>query len=101
MNAMADWNGIKKDIKKTAGEIGKELTKMGEKAVTSLKLNSMKIELSELFEELGRISYKKLRSESGDGPEQSSAEDIAVIIAKIDEKRRQIKALEEEIGNKK
>lgn len=91
---MADWKEIKKDIKNTMTGVGKELTKIGSKGALKLKLNSLKVELAELFEDLGRISYKKLRFEDEAG---DSTDEIAKIISKIDEKRRQIKQVESEL----
>lgn len=92
---MADWNDIKNDFKKTMSGVGKELTKIGSIGATRLKLNSLKVELGELFEELGRVSYKKLREGSDD---ISGTEDIARIITKIDDKRRQIRQIEDELA---
>lgn len=91
---MADWNDIKNDLKKTVSGVGKEITKLGSIGASKLRLNGLKVELAELFEELGRISYKKLR-ESTDTAE--STEEIAKVITKIDEKRRLIRQLEDEL----
>jgi len=97
---MADWNDIKNDIKKTVSGVGKELTRIGNRSATKLKLNSLKVELAELFEELGRISYKKLREKVD---KFDSTEEIAKILTKIDDKRRLIRQLEDELaeGEKK
>jgi len=91
---MADWNDIKNDIKKTMNSVGKELTKIGNRGAAKLKLNGLKVELAELFEELGRISYKKLRDKVD---EFESTEEMAKIITKIDDKRRLIRQLEDEL----
>lgn len=95
---MADWNDIKNDLKKTVSGVGKEITKLGNIGATKLKLNGLKVELAELFEELGRISYKKLRENQN---EMASTEEIAKVITKIDEKRRLISQLEEELEESK
>ena len=95
---MADWNDIKNDLKKTVSGVGKEITKRGNIGATKLKLNGLKVELAELFEELGRISYKKLRENQN---EMVSTEEIAKVITKIDEKRRLISQLEEELEESK
>ncbi|MBE6669642.1 MAG: hypothetical protein E7601_05515 [Ruminococcaceae bacterium] len=95
---MADWNDIKNDLKKTVSGVGKEITKLGNIGATKLKLNGLKVELAELFEELGRISYKKLRENQN---EMVSTEEIAKVITKIDEKRRLISQLEEELEESK
>lgn len=95
---MADWNDIKNDLKKTVSGVGKEITKLGNIGATKLKLNGLKVELAELFEELGRISYKKLRENQN---EIVSTEEIAKVITKIDEKRRLISQLEEELEENK
>ncbi|MBO4971516.1 MAG: hypothetical protein J6D45_01755 [Clostridia bacterium] len=95
---MADWNDIKNDLKKTVSGVGKEITKLGNIGATKLKLNGLKVELAELFEELGRISYKKLRENQN---EIVSTEEIAKVITKIDEKRRLISQLEEELEESK
>lgn len=95
---MADWNDIKNDLKKTVSGVGKEITKLGNIGATKLKLNGLKVELAELFEELGRISYKKLRENQN---EMVSTEEIAKVITKIDEKRRLISQLEEKLEESK
>lgn len=95
---MADWNDIKNDLKKAVSGVGKEITKLGNIGATKLKLNGLKVELAELFEELGRISYKKLRENQN---EMVSTEEIAKVITKIDEKRRLISQLEEELEESK
>lgn len=92
---MADWNGIMHDIEKTVNGVGRELTKLGNSAATKLKLNSLKVELCELYEELGRISYKKLRNE-----QSNDVGDLAELIDKIDGKMKLIKKLESETGRK-
>ena len=91
---MADWKDIGNDIKKTMSGVGKELTKIGNRSAAKLKLNGLKIELAELFEELGRISYKKLRFE---GEYVEGTEEIAKVLTAIDDKRRRIKQLEDEL----
>ena len=91
---MADWNDIKKDIKRTVSGVGKELTKIGSRSAARLKLNGLKVELAELFETLGRISYKTLREGDGDF---EGTEEIASVINKIDDKRRLIRQLEDEL----
>ena len=95
---MADWNEIKHDIKKTAKGVGAELTKMGKSATAHLKLNSLKVELAELFEKLGRVSYESLRAE---GRTDGETEKIANLLARIDEKKAQIAAVEVELAPKK
>lgn len=95
---MADWNEIKHDIKKTAKSVGTELTKLGSSAAARLKLNSLKVELAELFEKLGRVSYESLRT---DGKAEGDTEKIAALLSKIDEKKAQIVAIEAEIASKK
>lgn len=95
---MADWNEIKNDIKKTAKGVGAELTKIGNSAAAHLKLNGLKVELAELFEKLGRVSYENLRKAEG---EKQETEKIAGLLAKIDEKKAQIAALEADIASKK
>lgn len=93
--AMADWNEIKHDLERTVNGVGRELTKLGNTAATKLKLNSLKVELCELYEELGRISYKKLRDENS-----NDIGDIADLLKKIDDKIKLIKTIEEELADK-
>ncbi len=92
---MADWNELKHDIEKAASGVGKELTRLGNSAARSLKLNGLKVELAELYEKLGRASYKKLK-----GEEEESAADIAHLLDKIDRKLREIEALESDKAEK-
>ncbi len=92
---MADWNELKHDIGKTVEGVGKELSKLGNSAATKLKLNGLKVELAELYEALGRKSYKNLR----DGKVTDLSE-IADLLSKIDEKIKVIKEIEKESRTK-
>ena len=92
---MADWNGIKHDLEKTAAELGRELTKMGNSAAGKLKLNSLKVELCELHERLGRAAFGRL-----DKGENVTASDVAPIMKLIYEKTKEIEDLEKELNEK-
>lgn len=92
---MADWNGIKHDIEKTASELGRELTKMGNTAAGKLRLNSLKVELCELYERLGKVTFTRL-----DAGEHISATDVAPIMKLIYEKKEEIDKLEKEMSGK-
>jgi hypothetical protein len=92
---MADWNGIKHDIEKTASELGRELTKMGSTAADKLKHSSLKVELCELYERLGKATFGRL-----DKGESVSANDVAPIMKLIYEKKEEIDNLEKEMARK-
>lgn len=92
---MPDWNGIKHDLEKTASELGREITKMGNTAAGKLKLNSLKVELCELHERLGKVTFARL-----DAGERISASDVAPIMKLIYEKKEEIDKLEKEMTGK-
>ena len=92
---MADWNGIKHDIEKTASELGREITKMGNTAAGKLRLNSLKVEICELYERLGKVAFARL-----DAGERIDAGDVAPVMKLIYEKKEEIDKLEKEMASK-
>jgi hypothetical protein len=92
---MADWNEIKHDLGKTASELGREMTKLGNTAASKLRLNSLKVELCELYERLGKATFGRL-----DMGESVSATDVAPIMKLIYEKKEEIDTHEKELERK-
>lgn len=88
---MANWNEIKTNVGHAANKTIKVAGELADIAKLNIKLKTMTVKLSGKFEKLGRLTYKQLKTET------SYAEEIAVVIADIDQLRADIKALKEKI----
>ena len=88
---MANWNEIKTNVGHAANKTIKVAGELADIAKLNIKLKTLSVKLSGKFEKLGRLTYKQLKTET------SYAEEIAVIIADIDQLRADIKDLREKI----
>lgn len=88
---MANWNEIKTTVGHAANKTIKVAGELADIAKLNIKLKALSVKLSGKFEKLGRLTYKQLKTET------SYAEEIAVIIADIDQLRADIKELKEKI----
>ena len=88
---MAKWKEIRKQAGKTANKAIKKTGEMADSASKYVKLKIYDAKLSSKYEELGRLTYKQIKTET------SMAERIAEVIEQIDTLRDQRKALKEEI----
>ena len=92
---MSKWNDIKGGVGKAADKTAKKANELASAAALRIKLRAMNAKLSELYEALGRLTYKQLKSE------RSQAEAIAKTIESIDKQREAIKALKARIEDEK
>jgi hypothetical protein len=88
---MSEFNKFYKKIKRTASKAVKKTGEVAEIAGKYVKLQRLDSKLSDRYEDLGRLTYKQLKSG------ESYAEKIALVIDAIDHLRASIKALNEEI----
>ena len=88
---MANWNEIKTSVGHAANKTIKVAGELADIAKLNLKLKTLSVKLSGKFEKLGRLTYKQLKTET------SYAEEIAVVIADIDQLRADIKEQKEKI----
>ena len=88
---MATWKKIRKQAGKVANKAIKVTGEMADGASKYVKLKMLDSKLSSKYEELGRLTYKQIKTEN------SLAERISVVIEGIDALRAQRKALKEEI----
>ena len=92
---MANWNEIKTNVGTAANKTLKVAGELADIAKLNFKLKTLSVRLSGKFEKLGRLTYKQLKTET------SYAEDIAIVIADIDQLRAEIKSLKEKIETAK
>lgn len=88
---MANWNDIKTNVSHAASKTIRVAGELADIAKLNIKVKTLTVKLSGKFEKLGRLTYKQLKTET------SYAEEIAVIIADIDQLRADIKELKEKI----
>ena len=88
---MANWNDIKTNVSHAASKTIRVAGELADIAKLNIKVKTLTVKLSGKFEKLGRLTYKQLKVET------SYAEEIAVIIADIDQLRADIKELKEKI----
>jgi hypothetical protein len=84
---MANWGEIVSGAKKTFNKAAVKVGEVADCAAESIKIESLKIKLSEKYEELGRIVYEEVRSEKTD------AARVGEKAAEIDDLIAQIEAL--------
>ena len=92
---MAKWKEIRTSAGKTANNAIKKTGELADTASKYVKLKMLEGKLSSKYEELGRLTYKQIKSET------SMAERISEVIDKIDSLRAQRKALKDEIEEDK
>ena len=88
---MANWKEIRTQAGKTANKAIKKTGEIADSASKYVKLKIYDTKLSSKYEELGRLTYKQIKTET------SMAERISGVIDEIDTLRIQRKALKEEI----
>ena len=88
---MSEWNGFCKKVKGVADKAVKKTGEVADTAAKYVKLHKMDSKLSDRYENLGRLTYKQLKTG------ESQAEKIALYIESIDQIRAERKALQAEI----
>ena len=91
---MADWKKIGKKVGKAANKAIHKTEEIADITVKHVKLASCEAKINKLYEKLGRLTYKQLKSG------ESQAEKISEVILSIDRGRAEYaekrKALEED-----
>jgi hypothetical protein len=88
---MADWKKIKKNISDTASKAAKRTGEIADMTVKRVKLASTEAKLEKLYEKLGRLTYKQLKSG------EAQTESIAETILGIDRAREEYFARKQEL----
>ena len=88
---MANWEDIKASVSRATNKTIKKAGELADTASLHFKLKTLKVNQSEKFEKLGKLTYKQLKTDN------SYAEAISELIAEIDALREEIKALKKEI----
>lgn len=86
---MANWNEFVSGAKKTFNKAAVQVNKAADCAADSIKIEGLKIKLSERYEELGKIVYEEMKAEKAD------AEKVSEKAAEIDALLAEIEALKE------
>jgi len=92
---MANWDEFVSGAKKTFNKAAVKVGEVADCAAESIKIESLKIKLSERYEELGRIVYEEVKSE------KTNAARVGEKAAEIDELIAQIEELKAKKKNKK
>lgn len=92
---MANWDEIVSCAKKTFNKAAVKVNEVADCAAESIKIESLKIKLSEKYEELGRIVYEEVKSE------KTNAARVGEKAAEIDELLAQIEELKAKKKNRK
>lgn len=88
---MANWDEFCDKLGKAANKAVKKTEELADSASKFVKLKALDSKISSKYEELGRLTYKQLKSG------ESEAEGIAKVIEEIDSLRDRRKALHDEI----
>ena len=88
---MADWEKISRNVGRAAGKAVRKTEELADIALKNIKLASCDAKISKLFEKLGRLTYKQLKSG------ESQAEKISELMLAIDRARAEYAALRREI----
>ncbi len=88
---MANWNEIRTKITDTANKAAKRTGEIADTASKHVKVKMIDAKLSSRYEELGRLTYKQLKTEI------SQAEKISSVIEAIDKLREDRRDMVEQI----
>ncbi len=83
---MADWEKIRKNLGDAAEKAKKKTGELAEDASMQIKLKSLESKRNALYEQLGRLTYRQLKTG------ESQAEKIAQTIENLDEVRAKHRA---------
>ena len=88
---MADWEKISRNVGRAAGKAVRKTEEIADIALKNIKLATCDAKISKLFEKLGRLTYKQLKTG------ETQAEKIAELMLSIDRARAEYAALRREI----
>lgn len=86
---MANWNEFLSSAKKAFNKAAVKVNGFADDAADTLKIESIKLKLSEKYEQLGKLVYSEMKTEAGN----PNAEKVAEKAAEIDALNEEIKAL--------
>jgi hypothetical protein len=92
---MADWGKISRNVERAAGKAVRKTEELADVALKNIKLATCDAKISKLFEKLGRLTYKQLKTG------ESQAEKISEIMLAIDRARAEYAELRREIEEDK
>lgn len=86
---MANWNEFLSSAKKAFNKAAVKVNGFADSAADTIKIESIKLKLSEKYEQLGRLVYNEMKAEAGN----PNAEKVAEKAAEIDALHDQINSL--------
>ncbi len=86
---MANWNEIVSSAKKTFNKAAVKVNDFADCAAESIKIEALKIKLSEKYEALGKVVYDEMKAD------KANADKVGEAAAEVDEIIAKIEALKE------
>jgi flagellar biosynthesis component FlhA len=83
---MADWEKIRKNVGSATKKAAKKTGELMDDASMRLKLKSLETKRNKQYEQLGRLTYRQLKTE------ECLTEEIAKVIETLDDVREKLKA---------
>ena len=88
---MADWKKIKEQVGSAASKVVRKTEEIADITVKRVKLASSEAKTEKLYEKLGRLTYKQLKTG------ETQAEKISEVILEIDRSRAESAEIRREI----
>ena len=88
---------VKTRLQKGFKKVSVEVEKAADTASLHIKLNTSKSKTTDLYEELGKLTYTQLRGEAAEGAEAR----VAVLVAEIEGKLAEQKEIRDELDRRK
>ena len=88
---------VKTRLQKGFKKVSVEVEKAADTASLHIKLNTSKSKTTDLYEELGKLTYTQIRGEAAEGAEAR----VAVLVAEIDGKLAEQKEIRDELDRRK
>ncbi len=86
---MANWNEIVSSAKKTFNKAAVKVNDFAYCAAESIKIEALKIKLSEKYEALGKVVYEEMKAD------KANADKVGEVAAEVDDIIAKIEALKE------
>ena len=88
---------VKTRLQKGFKKVSVEVEKAADTASLHIKLNTSKSKTTDLYEELGKLTYTQIRGEAAEGAEAR----VAVLVAEIEGKLAEQKEIRDELDRRK
>jgi hypothetical protein len=88
---------VKTQLQKGFKKVSVEVEKAADTASLHIKLNTSKSKTTDLYEELGKLTYTQIRGEAAEGAEAR----VAVLVAEIEGKLAEQKEIRDELDRRK